>query len=130
MSDKQFGHLSDGQVQEEIRRIEKRRALEHAEDLRKLMSELNGRRFIYWLVFEHCSVGESSVDLAIKDGACAGQHAYYRDGFKQVGRDLLSEVMAVSPENYLRMMTERINASEQELRNKASAIAKAGEFQQ
>lgn len=107
--------LSEKQQKERLRAVESKRKLDHETDLRALMGEPWGRRFVYWLVFELGRLEAPSFDPAIKDGVCAAIHQARNEGFREMASAIMGRLQTETPEQYMAMLAEHIQARQVDL---------------
>lgn len=92
--------------------LAERRQEQRGEDLRALMSTEWGRRIAYWQIYELSGVTRRSYNAGIKYGAELSMA--HGEGMREVGLELLRLVKETAPDQYLAMMAERIQASQDE----------------
>jgi hypothetical protein len=115
------GHLSNEAAQDRERALERRLNAIEAADLDELMRHDWGRRFYYRVTHELGLLVSPSFEPAIKDGVCSAIHMARNEGIREFAMRLKDEALAVCPDLWARMLTERIAASVEEarLRNQA-----------
>lgn len=69
----------------------------HAEDLRKIMATPGGRRWIGKLI-DSCGI--------LQGGFVGSSEVYYRQGRRDVGLQIMQELQAFCPDEYIQMLQE------------------------
>lgn len=106
------GVLSDKQYRDRVDAENKRIVEQAAGDLRSIMDEEGGRRFIYWLIFAHLGLQDGSFLDETKDGISAALRQAWRDGPRHKARELHNQVRDQFPRQFLAMMAEQIAEAE------------------
>ena len=87
-------------AQKKLKSFEKRKAAERREDLRHIMSDLRGRRFMYRQIF---------IDGCLQDVYLTADSGIYRhEGKRGQAAELMDEVQRTFPDEYVLMITERL----------------------
>ncbi len=107
--------LSDAQLQDRMRRVGEARQRQRDADLETMLSTPAGRRLAYRIVWDLCDIASPVASLAIKDGSCAGLHAFYADGRRSVGIELLSAFQRVAPLQWGEAVAERTRANQEDM---------------
>jgi len=97
---------NDAGYQASIRSREKLAAFQRKADLKTIMADPSGRRFIYDLVMERCKFGE------VYAGNDAGIHRHA--GRREVGIELTNEIQDVAPQFWQLMIAEQLEAKQNE----------------
>jgi hypothetical protein len=110
------GYLSNEAAQGELRRQEKHRAAQEADDMRMALSEPWGRRLIWGVLSERCHVWGSSY--------AGDAHATaFAEGRRAVGIELMQLTQSIPGDLYSLMVHEAMQSRVKE--EKASGAAKA-----
>jgi hypothetical protein len=99
MTDKTYNAADENAVAEQARKAKRRDDMAGA-DFRDLMGRPEFRRFL-WRLLSDCEVFRASFVPGIDALSLA-----YAEGRRNLGRELLAEVMRLSPEDYLTMLVE------------------------
>lgn len=76
----------------------KRQREQELSDMERLVSTVEGRRFL-WRLLGFCRVNESSFDMS-------GSKMYFNEGIRNVGLKLLADLHGANPDAYVIMMKE------------------------
>lgn len=96
MTDKAY-KTDDPQKVSDAKKLEKNQEDMRKHDIEWLMSSERGRRIVWFILADCESFGTGFVD---------GNLAYFKQGIRHVGVNLLKEVMAYCPDLYTKMTTE------------------------
>ena len=96
---------SEKQVKDAARK-EKLREIEEKDDLKKIMSLPEGKRFL-WRMLSHCGVFRSSVEHS-------GSMTYFNEGRRDVGLYLINELHAADSMALSKLMQEHKKENEDE----------------
>lgn len=95
------GHLGVAADPKAVKeRTQKARSREQRDidDLATILSDIRGRRFI-WRYLGKCGVFRSSFNNS-------GSVTAYNEGMRNIGLDMLNEIMQADPDSYLLMTSE------------------------
>lgn len=74
-------------------------------DLKFILSEAAGRRFVFDLIDRRCLVFSPSYT--------GNSETYLREGMRKVGIEMMQEVQKLFPEQYVKMINEQFNLQRQ-----------------
>lgn len=99
--------LGNENVQKALRQLDRRLRANEIDDLNKVLSTPEGRRFYSRLVYEMCNLEGLVFHGDIKDGVCAARHDAHREGQRLIGRVLVEEAQQHAPEAWRLAKSER-----------------------
>lgn len=94
--DKTFNAADESQVKDRRRKDERLRDIELA-DVKKLMSQREGRRFV-WRMLDRAGVFRTSFT--------GNSTTFFNEGMRNIGLIVLADVMAACADQYVVMMNE------------------------
>lgn len=101
MSDEEVvPNAADPKAVRESGRKEKRREQQAEDDLRALLQQPAGRRFLMRLIAQKCHTFQTSYHPS-------GQQFAANEGRRGVGVELMTEIMALDPEAWITMLREQ-----------------------
>lgn len=83
----------------EAKRIEKDASKVVLDDIRWMMNEVRGRRFMAWLM------GQTGMDKLSWTG---NSETFFREGCRNIGLQLKARIDEVAPELYIKMLQETL----------------------
>lgn len=100
------------------RALQERRQQQRDNDVRAVLSTVEGRRLWWWLMDDVCGLhsggfGGDTADLT------------YREGGRWVGLELMRHAQRVAPDNYVLALQERVSAAREEQLQREDAEATA-----
>jgi hypothetical protein len=118
---KKEGILNDPKAQAKIRGREKRQREESKAALAHVLKTLEGRRFMYDLIFDRLSL------LSVYKASDSG--IYRHEGRREAGFDLAATLQMEHTEDYILMITERLRDQrvDQQVKDAATNEAEDGE---
>ena len=93
--------------------MDKVRESQYFQDIRDLLERPAGRRFLYRLIFEICGVESISFT--------GNSETFFREGQRNVGVTVKSELIDQHPEAYMRMMIEMMTTRQEEILKRKAA---------
>jgi hypothetical protein len=99
--------VSDSRRAAELRKREKFVRQQQDSDVRRLMAEPHGRRFVYRLLYGLCGLEASSVHSS-------GSITYLNEGRRAVAIELKGALHRVCPADYVRMVQEAVFAQQED----------------
>jgi hypothetical protein len=108
------GPSANERLQQIERNIDKVQEAQARADLRNIVTESFGRRFMYHLIFEVCGVESLSYGTST-------EHTIFLEGRRDVGITVLNDFMEKFPEEYMQMILEMTQARQEEFLKRKEA---------
>ena len=117
------GFTGDKRAQNIERNIDKVRDAQLRADVREIVGQAAGRRFLYHLIFEVCHV----ESISYRGAKQSGDTAFY-EGERNIGITMMREFMDQNPDQYMEMIQEHLLDRKEELLKRKEARAPRPEY--
>lgn len=109
------GYLTNEEAQKRLKKRDRAIERQREDDVRAVMGTVQGRRFVYHLIYGRCAVLDKSFS--------GNGHDAWRNGRRAVGLDLTTDLQALAPDRYVEMVEEAIKAAKEDALQRQGALS-------